>query len=89
MSHPAKIGQSVVYVSTEGHQKAAFVTATHETVTPGTDLDNTVPLSEDQVHLFVLSPSGFHGPRFQVPYYESVKDMGDFAKGGYFKILEG
>jgi len=87
MAHNTTLGQSVRYVSTKGYAKLVIVIGTPETVDANTEFGQQVPLSADQVNLLVISPTGNHSPRYQVPTQESVADNDDFSKGGYFTAL--
>lgn len=74
-----KIGENVIYVSTKGYQKAAFVLNTQETVVEGKSLPE---LAENQLHLAVLSVMSGMTPRFSVPFQG---DVDADATGGYWK----
>lgn len=71
-----KIGSFVQYIDTKGHSKPALVTATVETVEPGTNLPQ---LTDTQLHLTVFSPSGSTYARHSVPFVDAVSDNGDFS----------
>lgn len=83
------IGQIVKYVSTTGKTKIGMVTATPDTITEGTGLAENYPLNaeQEQVHLLVISPSGSHGPRYQVPSKTAVAEIPDFTEGGYYEVI--
>jgi hypothetical protein len=87
MAHNTTLGQTVIYVSSKGHQKVATVVATPESFT-GSDKAEEFALSADQVNLLVVSPFGRTSARLNVPTQESVKDNVDFAQGGYFLPLD-
>jgi hypothetical protein len=65
----------VVYVNAAGKKKPGFVTATAETVTPGTSL---VAPDAHQVHITVFSPfSGTPDARHFVTYLPAVSEVAE------------
>lgn len=71
-----KLGDAVAYKSEKGHTKLAFVLATPTTVTPEHELPE---LTEGQLHLLVLSPTGSAYARYSVPFAGSVEGNSDFT----------
>lgn len=70
------LGQSVIYVGIKGHQKAALVTNTPESVDEGTSLSE---LSPGQLHLAVWNHSDSHfTPRRNVPHESLVVGNTEF-----------
>lgn len=80
------LGQPVVYISTKGKQKAAFVVGTPETVEEGTSLPVLLP---GQLHLAVFTwGAGTYLPRLQVPF-EGLGAQTDEEGNpkGYWKLV--
>lgn len=63
------LGSSVTYKDSKGHTKLALVTGNADTVSDGTELP---ALEGQELHLFVISPSGSHYGRVRVKHESEV-----------------
>ena len=73
-----ELGDKVIYVSSKGYQKLAFVIGTPAEVEPGHDLPTLV---DGMVNLVVISAQGKITPRYAVPSKELATTVPDFATG--------
>lgn len=78
-----KLGQAVTYIDSKGHEKAAIVIGTPESVVEGTSLS---PLEDGQLNLFVIAPHRGPYNRLNVPSAESASDLDGEAASNSWKL---
>lgn len=73
------LGMNAIYVDSKGHQKAAFIAATSDSIKNDSRMES---LTEGYFNIFVYTPTGRLYFREGVPGFETAADIPDYTIDG-------